>query len=432
MSERTLADLKQKQALPLEVKILLTRERVRQWIDEYGEDGVYISFSGGKDSTVLLDLVRNRFGYKNVKAVFVDTGLEYPEIRQFVKTFDNVEWLKPKMNFRQVIQKYGYPFVSKEVSEAVEGATKYLHEIIDRQTDRQTDRQIIPYRYFYEKVTGTGKYAKTQRRRLPLAQIEKQYCGRVGGGTITNIVNSEELANILNERMKAKAGGSNQRLAIMLGMLTKNQEIQANIPSEDRSQFSMERWQFLLDSPFPISNKCCNVMKKNPAHEYAKRTGRKPITGEMAQESRLRTQKWIQHGCNMFDAKNPKSCPLSFWTEQDVLQYIYENKLPICSVYGEVIKADTDIVGQMDFEDWGFGTGEERHVFKTTGCSRTGCMFCGYGCHLEKEGEGRFERMKITHPKQYEYIMKPWDKGGLGYKEVIDWINENGNMHIRY
>lgn len=218
----------------------------------------------------------------------------------------------------------------------------------------------------------------------------------------------------------------------MLGMLTKNQEIQANIPSEDRSQFAMEKWQFLLTSPFPISNKCCNVMKKNPAHDYSHKTKRMPITGEMAQESRLRTQKWIQHGCNMFDAKNPKSCPLSFWTEQDVLQYIYENKLPICSVYGEIIKADTDIIGQMDIEDWGFGTGEESHVFKTTGCSRTGCMFCGYGCHLEKEGEGRFERMKETHPKQYEYIMKPWDKGGLGYKEVIDWINENGNLHIQY
>ena len=82
---RTIEDLRQKQALPLEVKILLTRERVRQWIDEYGEDGVYVSFSGGKDSTVLLDLVRNRFGYKNVPAVFCDTGLEYPELRQLVK-----------------------------------------------------------------------------------------------------------------------------------------------------------------------------------------------------------------------------------------------------------------------------------------------------------------------------------------------------------
>lgn len=142
MSERTLADLKQKQALPLEVKILLTRERVRQWIGEYGEDGVYISFSGGIGSTVLLDLVRNRFGYRNVKAVFFDTGLEYPEIREFVKTFDNVDWIKPKMNFRQVIAKYGYPFASKEISESVAGARKYLREIVDRQTDRQTDNSL--------------------------------------------------------------------------------------------------------------------------------------------------------------------------------------------------------------------------------------------------------------------------------------------------
>lgn len=59
-------------------------------------------------------------------------------------------------------------------------------------------------------------------------------------------------------------------------------------------------------------------------------------------------------------------------------------------------------------------------------------MFCGYGCYLEKEGEGRFERMKETHPKQYEWIMKDWEEGGLGYKKVIDWLNENGNLHIRY
>jgi hypothetical protein len=59
-------------------------------------------------------------------------------------------------------------------------------------------------------------------------------------------------------------------------------------------------------------------------------------------------------------------------------------------------------------------------------------MFCGFGCHLEKPGEGRFERMKVTHPKQYEYIMKPKEKGGLNYKEVIDWINANSNLNIRY
>ena len=151
------------QSYSLERKIQLTRQRIEAWY-EWWDGNVYVSFSGGKDSTVLLDLVRNVCGYKEVPAVFVDTGLEYPEIREFVKKFDNVIWLKPKKNFKQVIKEYGYPFISKEVSECVYGARKYLTEIkkqlnLDRQTDRQTDRQP-PYRYYYDKLCGKGKYSK--------------------------------------------------------------------------------------------------------------------------------------------------------------------------------------------------------------------------------------------------------------------------------
>lgn len=80
-------ELKMLQALPLEVKILKTKQRIREWVDEFGENGVHVSFSGGKDSTVLLDLVRGV--YPDVQAVFVDTGLEYPEIKQFVNTINN-------------------------------------------------------------------------------------------------------------------------------------------------------------------------------------------------------------------------------------------------------------------------------------------------------------------------------------------------------
>ena len=255
------------------------------------------------------------------------------------------------------------------------------------------------------------------------------------GGTIINGAKREVLANILNDRMTHRKGGQNQRLAIMLGMLTndKDHPIKGNIPSKDRSMFSQEKYSFFLDAPFEISNKCCNVMKKEPAHRYQKQTGRNPMTAQMATESRLRTQKWLQNGCNGFDLKSPISNPMAFWTEQDVLLYIYENKIPICSVYGDVVK-DTEVEGQLDLEDiYGkelFDLG--RPLLKTTGCNRSGCMFCGFGCHLEKPGEGRFERMKVTHPKQYDYIMRPWEEGGLNYKEVIDWINEHGNLHIRY
>jgi 3'-phosphoadenosine 5'-phosphosulfate sulfotransferase (PAPS reductase)/FAD synthetase len=227
----------------------------------------------------------------------------------------------------------------------------------------------------------------------------------------------------------------NFRIQRLMGILPlTGKATMENIPSKgDRSAFSCARYQFFLDAPFEIGNQCCNVMKKSPGKAYQKRTGRVPMTAQMASESRLRTQIWLKQGCNAFDAKKPMSNPMAFWTEQDVLLYIYQTHRPICSVYGEVVKEQGQD-GQMDLADY-FGTELfvlERPTLKTTGYNRTGCMFCGFGCHLEKPGEGRFERMKHTHPKQYDYIMRPWEEGGLNYKEVIDWINEHGDLHIRY
>ena len=72
MNKHTISDLYQMQSLPLSAKIRMTEYRIRQWVEEYGEDGVYVSFSGGKDSTVLLDIARRIF--PSIKAVFVDTA----------------------------------------------------------------------------------------------------------------------------------------------------------------------------------------------------------------------------------------------------------------------------------------------------------------------------------------------------------------------
>ena len=114
--KHTIGDLQQMQSLPLGAKIEMTKRRIREWYD-YWNGQVYVSFSGGKDSTVLLNIAREL--YPDIEAVFVDTGLEYPEIRQFVQTFENVTILRPKMRFDEVIKKYGYPIISKEVSECV-------------------------------------------------------------------------------------------------------------------------------------------------------------------------------------------------------------------------------------------------------------------------------------------------------------------------
>lgn len=225
-----------------------------------------------------------------------------------------------------------------------------------------------------------------------------------------------------------------------MGILPKKgKATKETIPNKSKkSVYSCSRYQFFLDAPFEIGQQCCRIMKKGPMEKYHKETGRKPITGMMASESRLRTQKWLKQGCNAFDAKKPMSMPMSFWFEQDVLEYIYKNKIEIAPVYGDVVvdyEGMGELDGQMRLDDLSedFGVFDlERPLYKTTGCDRTGCMFCGFGCHLEKPGEGRFERMKKTHPKQYDYIMRPWSEGGLGYKEVIDWINEHGNLNIKY
>lgn len=87
------------QAWPLERKIHETQAKIREWHEHYGGK-VFISFSGGKDSTVLLDLVRGL--YPDVPAAYADTGMEYPEIRDFARSVPNVEWVQSIMPFAQI------------------------------------------------------------------------------------------------------------------------------------------------------------------------------------------------------------------------------------------------------------------------------------------------------------------------------------------
>ena len=424
-------ELQSKQAAPLNVKIALTKQRIREWVYEYGEDGVYVSFSGGKDSTVLLHIVRELF--PNIPAVFCNTGLEYPEIVKFVKTFDNVEIIRPKLSFFKVCEKYGFPLISKEVSECVAGARKYLDYVLtkmqdesasltDRQTDRQTDqsglirnsvsfaewensihvrsretirdrqiRQIVKYAASsgihgggevrqFGKLTGLLATDGTLHEELyrgsdSAERWEEMWGGAMPHGDSEQSTESSLLKTLLMRGFETVI--DNLRIQRLMGINTLTGKVtMENIPSKeeqhlrDRSMFSCERYQFFLDAPFEISNQCCTVMKKEPMHRYQKETGRNPMTAEMASESRLRTQVWLNNGCNMFDLKNPKSTPMAFWTEQDVLLYIYENHIPIAPPYGEIVK-ENEVDGQLDFADLEiFDLG--RPILKTTGCDRTG------------------------------------------------------------
>ena len=139
-NKHTMTDLYQMQSLPLSAKIKMTARRITEWVDRFGEEGVYVSFSGGKDSTVLVDIVQNVCKYKDIPLVFVDVPTQYPELKKFAQTFQNLIVLKPKISFSQVCEKYGFPIFSKEISECIADSRKYIKILTDRQTDRQTDK----------------------------------------------------------------------------------------------------------------------------------------------------------------------------------------------------------------------------------------------------------------------------------------------------
>lgn len=342
---RTRNDLIMMQSLPLRIKESMSQSRVSQWLREMGD--AYISFSGGKDSTVLRDIVLAHF--PSVPSVFCDTGLEYPEVRQFVKSFGDVEIIRPDMNFREVITTYGYPFISKEVAQNVYEVRRYGKE-----------RAIRTYSKFDNE-----------------SDLNKKYKGR----------------------------------------------------------YSLEKWKPLLDIDFDISHLCCKIMKKDPFKKYEKETGRTPIVATMAEESALRESIWLKEGCNAFNLKRPRSAPMSFWREQDVLEYIKIHGIKIASVYGEIVYAENP--QQLRLELPG-GCVEK---LCTTGCQRTGCVFCGFGAHRDGD-RSRFLSLKKTHRKLYDYCMggggfvnglwKPTAEG-LGMSYVIDQLNRiYGKDFIRY
>jgi 3'-phosphoadenosine 5'-phosphosulfate sulfotransferase (PAPS reductase)/FAD synthetase len=153
-----------------------------------------------------------------------------------------------------------------------------------------------------------------------------------------------------------------------------------------------KKWLYLVDAPFKISDKCCDMLKKEPLNRYEKEHGTKRIIGIMADESNMRVQQAKRYGTETDKLLQP----MIFWTRQDVLSYILENDLPYCSIYGNITS--------------------DKDGLTTTGEHRTGCMFCMFGVHMEK-GTNRFQRMKVSHQNQYNYCIEK-----LGCGKVLDFV----------
>lgn len=310
-------DLGYYKGLPLDIKVAMTKRRIGEFYTHFGGQ-VYLSWSGGKDSTVLKHIIQSMDFYgETIPFVFVDTGLEYPSVRQLVykakNRGENVVILRPERSFKQVIEEYGYPVISKSVANFVEDGRKGKTWALNNAKGLDRNGQPIPDYMWLSK--------------------------------------------------------------------------------------SFQKYAYLIDAPFKVSEACCDVMKKKPFKKYEKETGYHKYVATLAEESTRRLESWKKYGCNAFGLKEPRSRPLSFWTENDILQYIVENNVEIAKDYGEIY----------------YNSAKKK--YETTGLSRTGCMFCAFGVHLEAE-PNRFQQMKTTYPQLWDYCINK-----LNLKQVLDYIN---------
>lgn len=274
----------------LDSKIIQTKYLIRQAVSEFGLSKVYISYSGGKDSTVLSHIAKSM--YPDILHIFANTTNEYPETLQHIKweqeeNGTNIITVIPKdangevWSFKKVVERYGYPMYSKKISNAIR---TYQHALT----------------------------TKTKQ-------------------------NSQEYIN--------------------------------------RNFKKYEKYKHL-----PISDKCCDKLKKEPLRRKAKELGLKcAILGILASESYQREKEWLEYGCNIFhERKDNQSKPLSFWTDDDISEYIKRYNIRISKLY-------------------------------EMGYTRNGCMYCGFGVHLEQKGYNRYQKLKRTHPIQYTYFINNFE-----------------------
>jgi 3'-phosphoadenosine 5'-phosphosulfate sulfotransferase (PAPS reductase)/FAD synthetase len=265
--------------MPLDLKIIYAKNRIRKVIEEHGADACVVGFSGGKDSTVVSHLVLS-MGYK-IDHYYINTRLEYPECVEYVKAWTEKHGVKLLVTYPDqmpvdVWKKWGYPMFTKEAAECLE--------------------------------------------RLRLGQkVAKKKLDRVR--------------------------------------------------------------KYLKYKDVFISARCCDILKKQPARRFFKKSGKKvAILGVTADESQIRRVNWVRKGC-IYETKGQVIAnPIIFFTEEDIYAYAKKFNIKLAGIYEKGIR-------------------------------RNGCFICGFGCHLRNENT--FQVLKRVYPHLHDGVMEKW-----GFKEI--------------
>lgn len=157
-----------------------------------------------------------------------------------------------------------------------------------------------------------------------------------------------------------------------------------------------KKWHYLLDSDFLTTDRCCDILKKDPIHRFEAETGLKPINGVMSTESNQRKMRYLKNeGCISWKEGKEICSPLSLFTEDNIWECIDKFNIEICKIYYDQI-----IDGEL-----------------VTGEKRTGCAWCLFGLHCETKGNTRIDRLKKREPNRYNSMM---DK--MGYRKVLEYM----------
>jgi 3'-phosphoadenosine 5'-phosphosulfate sulfotransferase (PAPS reductase)/FAD synthetase len=158
------------------------------------------------------------------------------------------------------------------------------------------------------------------------------------------------------------------------------------------------------ESEFNITNKCCDILKKEPLNRFKKESDLKSYVGTQIEEGGFRKNSWLSYGCNILDGENDVSRPLSIWTKKDIWNYVKLYDLKYSKIYDDVIDENGNIIIE--------------------GEKRTGCAYCAFGAHLEKSdlfNKNRFQRLQLRKPKQYKKMMQ-LKNNNITFSEALTFI----------
>lgn len=352
---------KQRQLAPLEMKIAMTKDRIRtfvNWCDDREMD-VYQSDSGGWDSTILRHIIESMGLGRSIPSVFSNTGLELPEIVKFVRRRKNLIEVKPKKHFKKVWEEDGIPVASKMTS-------KMLRVLQGEKTDRNKNM----YKLYDEGIDKHGK--PTQRYKL--ANKWRHLIDNEHGLKFTDKCCDHLKKEPLDTFQKKHGGGR------LDGMMA--------------SEGGMREGKHT-----------CTIFDKKKPHSS-------PLLFWTEKDKIEYTENHNLEICEVYydrvfnEEGECLACDSPFASYPTVKEW-EESDNGICEY-------DVDGDG-VTWRCHKYPSGEL--TFFIQGEKRTGCSFCGFGAHMEK-GANRFQKLSVSHPRLHNIIMTR-----MGMSKAMNLIN---------